>query len=247
MHKFILSIGTVLASSLLTFGQISITIQGETAELAGSTHIVNATNGNEQIVDFEIKNNSASTKEWIITRKRLNTPPAGWTDYLCWGDVNDQFGGTCYSASQMATNPWSCPTSVFISPGGSGLLIVHVNPDDVNFGTGTYRYYVGRTAGSPEDSVDLEITTALAVKEIKNSSAVITTHPNPANDVITLSLAAGQNEAAVTLTDVLGKVVLQEKVSGSEKFDVSELKNGVYVFTIVSNGVTQTKRIVIRH
>ena len=53
----------------------------------------------------------------------------------------------------------------------------------------------------------------------------------------------------VKMTDVLGKVVYSESVTGtSKKVDVSDFKNGVYLVTIIEKGTTvQTRRLVVKH
>ena len=242
MKKNILLAGISLMLCTMSFAQadsIEVNIQGQTNDIAGTTHIINATNGDLQVVFMNVLNVSSNPKTLFVTRKRITTPPADWEDALCWGI-------SCYTYN--ANNPWSTPASKIVNSGASSLLTVDVDPSDVVNGSCTYRYYFGEYTDTPEDSVDVLVTTTtLAVKEIKANSPVLTTYPNPADNYLTVTLQSNQTEGFIKMTDVLGKVVLEERISGSRKFDVEEFKNGVYVLVLTSNGVSTSKRIVIRH
>jgi hypothetical protein len=58
----------------------------------------------------------------------------------------------------------------------------------------------------------------------------------------------GLEKFDIRIVDVLGKTVYDESAYKSKKIDVSDLKNGVYILTVIEKGTTiQTKRIVVRH
>ncbi|MBL4625270.1 MAG: T9SS type A sorting domain-containing protein, partial [Flavobacteriales bacterium] len=57
-----------------------------------------------------------------------------------------------------------------------------------------------------------------------------TVYPNPANDVITISGLANNNEV-VTVYDLTGRIVISKKMSDNQ-LDVSQLKTGFYMITI---------------
>jgi hypothetical protein len=237
---------TLALSGFLAFSlnaQISITIKDQSTELAGDTHTINATNGNEQIIDLLFHNNSAITQEWGITRVRLDVPATGWSDYVCWGIEGDPFGA-CYPAN--VNNPWTTPATIFVPASQAGLAAIHINPSDVANGSGHYRYYVGRTASSPQDSVDIIVNTqVLSVKE--NKSISLSLYPNPSSEYLVITLQSNQSESNIKITDVLGKVIFDEKVIGSKKINVEEFKNGVYLLSSSQNGTITTKRIVVKH
>lgn len=247
MHKIILS-SILLSFSFLGFTQMKITIEGQTVPMNGQTHIIYTSSGDEQIVDFLIQNNSGGTLEWRITRKRIDVPTSGWSDFLCWGIEGDPFGGTCYGASQMNSDPWICPTSVMVDDGKSGLLAIHVDPADNQGGIGRYRYYIGKTIDNPQDSVDLYIETAFAdVKEMKSTNPQISIYPSPSDSYFMVNVPSSIVEGKIKIVDVLGNVVLEEKVTGNKKINSEQFKNGVYLLTFTSNGMVSTKRFVVRH
>ena len=248
MIKKILFIGCFSFVTSLSFSQTTeMTLEGTTTNISGTVHTVTITNGNEQIIDILAHNLTGGDKSWKVTRKRITPSPLDWSDYLCWGEEGDPFGGTCYPASAMNMTTWSSGGKM-IANNAAGLIAIHINPSDLVNGSCHYRYYVGEYEDTPEDSVDVLVTTTtLAVKEIKANSPVLTTYPNPADNSLTVTLQSNQTEGSIKMTDVLGKVVLEERISGSRKFDVEEFKNGVYVLVLTSNGVSTSKRVVIRH
>lgn len=245
MKKKILILGTVLISTFAS-SQITINIEGQSADISGANHTIVTTDDSEKIIDLLIHNNTGATQEWNITRKRLDVPATGWTDYLCWGAEGDPFGGQCYGVSQMNTNPWNTPASLFVNDGLAGLLAIHIDPLFADGVFGHYRYYVGRTSDNPQDSVDIIINPSNSVKIVK-SEISFNVFPNPADNQIQLALPSNNQEGTVKIVDVLGKVVYEEKISNSKKVYTEEFKNGVYILSFTSNGTTYTKRFVVKH
>ncbi len=239
----------LIAGIFFTFGmanaQFDINVENSSEEISGMDHTINATSVEAIEVDFEI-HNIGSPDNYKITRKYMSVP-AGWSDFLCWGALGDNTGGYCYGASQMNGSPWTTPDALSLSANGTGVLLVHVDPDNTTYGSAHYRYYIGRTVDNPLDSVDLIInTTQLGVKVIKTSPS-LSVYPNPVTDYLSVSLSTGSTDNYVTISDVLGKVVYEEKITASKKINTEEFKNGVYVVSLTSNGTTYTKRIVVKH
>lgn len=240
----------LISGLLFTFGvanaQFDINVEGSGNEISGATHTSNVQSVEGQEVDFML-HNIGNADDYKITRKRLDVP-AGWTDYLCWGEEGDATGGNCYGASQMNTNPWTTPDVINLATNETGALLVHVDPDDVTYGTAHYRYYIGRTTDNPMDSVDLIISnTQLGVKVIKNPSPAFSVFPNPVADNLNVNINTNSADNFLRISDVLGKVVYEEKISGGKKINTEEFKNGVYIVTLTSSGTTYTKRIVVKH
>lgn len=195
---------------------------------------------------FYFKNVSGSTYDLKVERKILSEP-AGWGDFLCWGRASAEsdplFQNTCYSESQMNTNPWTTPGFVTIPADSGGEIIT----DHIVNGPGSacYRYIVKRNL-TTWDSIDVCVTKVVAIDENEELSFAV--YPNPANDVINISTKGTDGNSVIRITDVLGKVVLQEAISENKKLDVSDFKNGVYLINVIENGIsTKSKRIVVRH
>lgn len=70
-------------------------------------------------------------------------------------------------------------------------------------------------------------------------------YPNPADDV--LYIDAEFNNAHITITDLLGKNVLElDGINGNGQINVSSLTSGVYNILIHADGKTTTTRVVIK-
>jgi hypothetical protein len=244
MKKSLLSLGLIL-NSIFMFGQeAKFTLENESIDISGTTHTVTSSTGDDHHVDLFVENISSSSKTWVIIRKKIDVPSSGWSDYLCWG--KDGEVGSCYSAGQMNSETWASPDPVTLANGEKGVIAVHINPDNITNGSGTYRYYVGTGIGTYSDSVDVMLTTqSLAVKTIK-SNLGLSVYPNPAENTLTIATNSFQ-EGNLKITDVLGKVILEEKFIADKKIDVSSFKNGVFLAIINVNGISQTKRFVVKH
>lgn len=248
-----------LAITGLTAGlnaQLTITLPSQTTDISGTVVSHTVTSGNDSHLDFDINNVSGGEKYWKVSRKRLNAPPAPWTDYICLGLEGDPFGGTCYSA--YATNPWTTPQPVQhtdentgdvvsgLLDGETAVLTPHFAQGDFNYGNCMYRYYVHEQGGPYEDSIDVNVVyQSASIKE--NKSASLTVYPNPVANQLTIA-TEGLDKYDVRVTDVLGKVVYFDEAGGIDKVDVSNFKNGVYLVSVIDKGnAVQTKRIVVKH
>ena len=77
-----------------------------------------------------------------------------------------------------------------------------------------------------------------------NNQVVFSVYPNPANSYVNIySKEAGDKNVAVY--DVLGKQVINTVIS-TERLDISNLNSGVYIMKISQNGISSTKKLVIR-
>ena len=65
------------------------------------------------------------------------------------------------------------------------------------------------------------------------NSPEITLFPNPANDKLTVTV---KEPSTIKVVNVLGTVVMEEKIHSSKTMNVSDLKNGIYFVTNTSTG-----------
>ena len=228
---------------------IVITFEGQTTDISGGTHTMTAPNNQVFDVPFHVENNTGQSRQWIVTRYKINVPN-GWADGLCWGHGTDIFGGTCFSSTQMNSNPWSTPASqsvVFtINDGEYGKLKPQINPDDVTSGQAHYRYYISEQGTGYSDSVDLIVDFTASIKPVKED-VTISIVPNPASDYISIT-ATGMDNASLKMVDVLGNVVYRDVMSNSKTIVTSNFKTGVYFVTLEQQGIKPVSRkIIIRH
>jgi Secretion system C-terminal sorting domain len=75
------------------------------------------------------------------------------------------------------------------------------------------------------------------------AGAAIEVYPNPANNFVTITAELDSYDLSVT--DLTGKVVLQQSLSGIENsVDVSSLSSGVYLFNINSDNKKETIKVI---
>lgn len=73
--------------------------------------------------------------------------------------------------------------------------------------------------------------------------------PNPANDVVNVSIPGSNSDYAITLCDQLGKVVLQSTMMAEAALDVKALSSGLYYLNITDqvSGKNMVQKIVVNH
>jgi hypothetical protein len=91
----------------------------------------------------------------------------------------------------------------------------------------------------------VEPTTTMGVEENILSNAVV--YPNPATDVVNISLSNELSNTEVSIVDAMGRVVLNQSIENDfVSLDVAGLEGGIY-FVKISNGeAVETKTVVIK-
>lgn len=235
-----------LASFASAQSGVEIYYNGGATDVAGTTISISPEGAGTIVSDFHIENHTGVTKNWTITRTRINEKPT-WSDFLCWGHETDPFGGTCYSSTTMDQTTWTAPVAnaVTILDGEAGVLQSDITPDPSSDGCATYRYYVHVDGQAYEDSVDVEVCFTASLEEAPVLTVGVA--PNPASDQITVN-ANGVENATIKMVDVLGNVVLKQKMGTSKSINVAELKNGIYFIIVEAEGVDAVSRkVIVRH
>ena len=91
-----------------------------------------------------------------------------------------------------------------------------------------------------------------AVNNIEKSIESVNVLPNPATSQVAISFNLNSSaNTTITLTNTLGQVVKTQNMgnvsNGQAIFNVSELANGVYFYSVVANGERSTGRVVVAH
>jgi hypothetical protein len=73
------------------------------------------------------------------------------------------------------------------------------------------------------------------------TTASINIYPNPATDFIQVKGIEGQ--AKLKITDLTGKIYVNQTVTGNSQLDVRKLKSGLYIVSITSAGKNNTFKI----
>jgi hypothetical protein len=243
MKRTLLSILAVAGFAITSTAQVTITDENG-ADITNTTININVGNGNEFHNDYIVTNTSGATKEWDVIRTRVNEQ-AAWSDYMCWGNSTDPFGGNCYSSAQMDMTVWTTPSQASIPDGQAGKIKSYIVPSDPDFACVTYRYEV--MSGTTLDAyVEVNVCKTASIEEIAALSVSLA--PNPASSLLKVT-TNGVSGAKIKMVDVLGNVVLSETVIGTAKsIDVANFRNGIYFVIVEADGAkTVSRKVVVRH
>jgi hypothetical protein len=246
MNKLILTLATCLTLGFTASAQNYAIYEGlnSTTDISGTTVQVQVGSSTYEGFFFG-KNLTGTPIEVKIRRVSIVTPPAAVTEQVCSGPIPDPTAiGNCFDVAAGNTD-WLSPNSFIIDDANKANIEVHISPNG-SMGMVHNRYFIEDLNGNKLDSLDVKIGNFASIKDVKPSVTFIA-YPNPADDILTLTVQ-GSSENTVKLVDVLGNVVLEDKLTSTKKIDMSEFKNGVYILTVYSSGaLMQTRRVVVRH
>ncbi len=108
---------------------------------------------------------------------------------------------------------------------------------------GSNDYYCGiHGAASMSGTITVEDNLSIEDAFFKNFKIL----QNPVTTILELEFPQNINEGQIIIYDLLGKQAITNefKNSNNKLIDVSPLKSGLYIISIESNGVSQTKRFI---
>ncbi|MFZ4785130.1 MAG: T9SS type A sorting domain-containing protein [Flavobacteriales bacterium] len=143
------------------------------------------------------------------------------------------------TVSETYCLPAGCYTFSMLDEYGDGMCFF--------LGCGTYEVVdengtVLASGGEFEFEENTEI--CLGQVSVPQKEAVsLSIYPNPAQDFVRIQ---GVSNAQVTIHDITGKVVFEQKKTNDLSIPVKNWSNGIYFVQIVEGGKTQTQKLVIR-
>ncbi len=161
-------------------------------------------------------------------------------------------GGICknktFTVVGTPTNGvWSKTGVISVSPAGTNSTTTSISTGSVT-GAASVSYTVTNANGcSNTRTVNINIVNCSA-KGINSNiiSNDVTFYPNPAKSFITVNANNIIGDSKITITDLLGKQILQQNLSiGSNKIDVSKLSKGMYLVTTINNNENKTQKLII--
>lgn len=91
----------------------------------------------------------------------------------------------------------------------------------------------------------LALSQGLSIVEFEQNALQLKVFPNPASDELSIILPANYDSAELRLYDVLGKQVLNTKLShGNSKLSIATFSKGVYLLKIITNDMSTTLKLV---
>lgn len=93
--------------------------------------------------------------------------------------------------------------------------------------------------------LSLALAEGLSVSEFQNENIKLKVYPNPVKNQLTIQIPSQFDEVRVRFYDVLGKKVLDTKVTAiNQNVTTSALSKGVYLVKIEAEGLAITKKII---
>jgi uncharacterized repeat protein (TIGR01451 family) len=140
------------------------------------------------------------------------------------------------------------PPSVENTTIGKGYVVFRIKPKP-GYAVGdiipnTASIYFDTNPPIITNTFNTEFVENLAVNQFDNTDFAV--YPNPTNGFINIdSKKTSVVIDAITLTDVLGKEIVNQKLKGSNlSIDLSQLSNGLYFLKIKSNGMEKAIKIM---
>ncbi|MEY3727851.1 MAG: hypothetical protein RL098_1319, partial [Bacteroidota bacterium] len=155
---------------------------------------------------------------------------------------------TTVQAPQLVTlNPSQCYTFEIYDTYGDGICC--------SYGNGAYSLVDanGTTIASGGEFASLDTrafkTGALGMDEL--ATIAMNVYPNPASSEVNVSFEATNNDYAVSLMDLQGRVIAAKNMTnlnGTQvvSFSTENVAKGSYIVTVTVDGLTTTKNVVIK-
>ena len=192
-----------------------------------------------------IFNTSASSKTVHVVRSNNNLA-SGHSSYFCWGT-------NCYTPP----TDFSSTPQIIAAGGSDHSFLGYLNPRDSmgpHLGTSIVQYCF-YDASNPGDSVCVDMTyifTPVGIGEISSKTYLSNPYPNPADALTSISYNVSDSKnARMIIYNMLGSAVKEIKLAEKQStilIATSDLKQGVYFYSIVTDGKQlASKKLVISH
>lgn len=119
-----------------------------------------------------------------------------------------------------------------------------------NLYVGGYFQYAG---DSVVNGIAKWIPGALGISETQTEKTILKVTPNPSKDEVEIELfLANETKIKLRISDMGGKVLKEEEISGkgkiNQKVNLSSFSSGIYLFSVVKDGLILTSRkVIIEH
>ena len=242
MKKKLLTIAIILLATISMNAQdLILTWEGDTL---GSTHTVWGEPDSSEIVFHAVVRNN--TEKWMKIKVRRSQIEMldSTSSYFCWGE--------CFDDDVVES-----PDSILIPSGGSSAddaFSGHYLPKG-KIGTSVVEYMFYNMDNEEEyvkvlvnywaspESIDEGIMSGGSISDI---------YPNPASNFVNLDyqLTPQVKTAEIRIVNLLGTLVTEaviERNGNKLTIDVSQLKKGIYFYTLLINGgVYQTQKLIVQ-
>ena len=231
--------GGALVCTVTTAGDASAANNGMNTTVAAASNAVS------QYVTVNITTDRyASETSWVIKNSAGATVAQGGGT---WTDLGSN-GITVRPPQLVTLNPSQCYTFEIADTYGDGICCA--------YGNGAYSLVDanGTTIASGGEFASLDTrafkTGALGMDEL--ATIAMNVYPNPASSEVNVSFEATNNDYAVALMDLQGRVISAKNITnlnGTQvvSFSTENVAKGSYIVTVTVDGLTTTKNVVINN
>jgi hypothetical protein len=244
MKKLLLVTWFLSVAAFIGYSQSIVLSDSVAGQLANNATILKsgATNAEEIVQHLGVRNNTGAAINVMCKKAYINVLE-GTTNVFCWG--------ICFGP-----NVFVSPETISIDPGVTNFLDFsgHYSPYAVS-GISMIRYTFW-VDGNPNDSACVNINFAaypLGVNNPEQKAVLSQAYPNPAVSSVGFdyTISGGSVSNSIIIRNVLGIIVKQgltTNASGKISFDVSDLNDGIYFYSLVVNGESIiTRKMVVKH
>lgn len=220
----------------------STLVIGDSVEVTGTVDEFNLGSASQKVTELKFVSNITvlNSGNTLPTPVSISTANANMEE---WEGVLIHLTNAECMSNTLGFGMWSVDDGSGVIKADDDIFAYHftaVVGTDYNV-TGIGHYTFDEYKILPRDVNDISIATS--INELEKSTVAV--YPNPAKDVLTFELAISNFD--ITITDITGKVVKSFNSSNNKKVvGVANLNNGIYFYTITSNGsVIATNKFVV--
>ena len=242
MKQFFLSAALLLTISFPTYTQ-SLSLSDSQGPIPNNSTVTPHGNAaDDEIVAYTYVTNNSSSAIPVMVKKVEVHITQGTANTFCWG--------LCYPP-----NIYVSEEAITIAPGSTDFTDFsgHLAPNGIS-GYDIIRY-VFYNKDDVADSVCMNVHFAhfpVAVESLGTTPFLSAAYPNPANGRFSMDYLLPQNLTGTVIIHNLTGIVVKEQLicdpSGRVTMSTSDLVDGVYFYTLNTNGTsTRTRRVIIKH
>jgi len=245
MKKLLLFLFAIGLASV-SFSQGSLALSNDNGPIPnhGNVLIIGDPADEEIVAHIYVTNNSVHPINVMVFRRQNSmASDSSWSQF-CWG--------ACFGPD---TDTCLFPITIDAGATNTADFSGHYHPKQaIGSGKITYVFYDGSNmADSVAVNVEFKASPAGFSESFIEGIRISEVYPNPANNAayIDLEIPADAGSASIMVSNLLGSQVKNIEVnnlSGKQKIETVDLKNGLYFCTVKVNGqVISTRRMIVNH
>ena len=190
-----------------------------------------------------VENISDMTIDVLCKKVIIDTVPNTFNSF-CWADL-------CYGPATYVS-----PEFKTLAPAEMAMDFKGDYIPNTQVGTSTIMYvFFNRSdeADSAYITVNFTAESTQSVNDLYAADFISAPYPNPAREVVYFDLEKdfGGEQLEISIRNLLGAEVKRLQISGNESrisFSTSDLKDGMYLYSVIANGrIVTSNKLIVKH